>query len=157
MYTTPWLKFSHQEYPVAIGNCFKDYLSPLLAHIISSAIWLSLISSLWNCYIFLFYAQARLLFLHRQEQNHSLIFVLPACLRISFQTQGVVIEFSHLLLSYCGDRFVSNSPLYVHWHSISPGVFPENYLCDQGVIAELPSCIRVTCFRPYVQNYNASG
>lgn len=33
----------------------------------------------------------------KQEQNHSLIFVLPACLRISFQTQGVEIEFSHLL------------------------------------------------------------
>lgn len=96
-------------------------------------------------------------FLHRQEQNHSLIFVLPACLRISFQTQGVVIEFSRLLLSYCGDRFVSNSPLYLHWHSISPGAFPENYLCDQGVTAELPTCIRVTSFKPSVQNYNASG
>lgn len=94
---TPWLKFSHQEYPVATGNCFKYYLSPLLAHIISSPIWLSLISRLWNGYISLFYAQARLLFLHREEQNHSLIFVLPACLRISFQTQGVVIEFSHSL------------------------------------------------------------
>lgn len=93
---------------------------------------------------FFIYAQARLLFLHRQEQNNSLIFVLPACLRISFQTQGVVIEFSHLLLRYYGDIFESNSPLYLHWHSISPGAFPENYLCDPGVVAELPSCIGVT-------------